>query len=495
MSGLFDQNSGIFGLWRDLDNDVTNGVQSAFVSFEKFLTQVIGPDSIYTELSKLMEALGLSRDPMKMLADGFEWMAGFTKGLVGTIKQFRESINKTTPESAFKWLQGALGGLGGWIAEQYNRFIYWLDKQVKNFDPSSIPSEQISGAIMGFIAGIVDFFNKLDKGKTIQLGMDIIFKLIETIGYVLTHLDPSVYAAVAAVIVGRALFLMAVPVVVGFITSVLGGAMGAIIPAVIGLVTSTILPAIGTAIAGLAATVGIASTGVFGVIVGGIGFLLFRTITTYRMDIINDFEQKLKMFQQVFSGIGELATGIVTLNKDKILSGIGKMFDGINKLFRDVQNKLSILTTGKTQDELDQIAADKKRADALTAKGYSYVVDSDGNERLERNKWTPDGLAQSKYMGHIPAAFGGLLSALSSESRNMPRGAGLAIANTSEAILRPEQLKNLVFGSVAAGAAGMGATFAPQIVINGGGDPQQTAELVMREMERMFGEFTRGQLA
>jgi hypothetical protein len=246
--------------------------------------------------------------------------------------------------------------------------------------------------------------------------------------------------------------------------------------------------------------VGIASAGVFGVIVGGIaliGILLFKTITTYRLDILNDFDQKMKMIQQIFSGIGDVAAGIVTLNKEKILSGLAKMFDGINKLFRDVQNKLSILTTGKTQDELDQIAADKKRADALTARGYSYVVDSDGNERLERNRWTPDELAQPavNYMGHIPSAFGGLLSALSSESRNMPRGAGLAIANTSEAILQPEQLKRLVFGSVAAGAAGMGATFAPQIVIQGGGDPQQTAELVMREMERMFGEFTRGQLA
>ena len=499
ISDLFDPNTGVFGLWKDLDDDVSNGVQSAFVSFGNFLTQIIGPDSIVSEIGKLAEIMGITATtPMRMLSDAFEWMAGFTKNLVGVIKNFRESISKTTPESAFKWLQGALGGLGGWIAEQYNRFIYWLDRQVRDFDPSSIPSEQISGAIMGFIAGIVDFFNKLDKGKTIQLGMDIIFKLIETIGYVLTHLDPSVYAAIAAVIVGRALFLMAVPVVVGFITSVLGGAMGAIIPAVIGLVTSTVLPAIGTAVAGLAAAMGIASTGVFGVIVGGIaliGISLFKTITTYRLDILNDFDQKMKMIQQIFSGIGDVAAGIVTLNKEKILAGLAKMFDGINKLFRDVQNKLSILTTGKTQDELDQIAADKKRADALTAKGYSYVVDSDGNERLERNKWTPDGLAQSKYMGHIPAAFGGLLSALSSESRNMPRGAGIAIANTSEAILQPEQLKRLVFGSVAAGAAGMGATFAPQIVINGGGDPQQTAELVMREMERMFGEFTRGQLA
>jgi hypothetical protein len=221
-----------------------------------------------------------------------------------------------------------------------------------------------------------------------------------------------------------------------------------------------------------------------------VAYWLNRVVTERRQDIIDTWATDWDNISKTISGIWEMGVGILTLNGPLMLEGMTKLFKSINSTFRDLENQWSILTTGKTLDERDQIEADKSRADALTARGYSYVVDSDGNERLERNNW-----AAANYRGHIPAAFGGLLSALSSESRNMPRGAGLAIANTSEAILQPEQLKRLVFGSVAAGAAGMGATFAPQIVIQGGGDPQQTAELVMREMERMFGEFTRGQLA
>ena len=495
VSNLFDPNTGVFGLWKDLDDDVSNGVQSAFVSFGNFLTQIIGPDSIVSEIGKLAEIMGITATtPMRMLSDAFEWMAGFTKNLVGVIKNFRESISKTTPESAFKWLQGALGGLGGWIAEQYNRFIYWLDRQVRDFDPSSIPSEQISGAIMGFIAGVVDFFNKLDKGKTIQLGMDIIFKLFETIGYVMANLDGSVYIAAASVLLGRALLIMAAPAIINFILTATLAALAYLIAPVTALISATILPVLTTAITGFAAALGITSLGLFGLLLAAVvlvGVGLFKIISEHRQEIIDRWNKTWDNIKKALSGAWDAAAGVVTNNAALISQGLSKLFNSINSAIRDFQNQWSVLTTGKTQDERDQIEADKKRADALAAKGYSYVVDSDGNERLERNKWTP----ASKYMGHIPAAFGGLLSALSSESRNMPRGAGLAIANTSEAILQPEQLKRLVFGSVAAGAAGMGATFAPQIVINGGGDPQQTAELVMREMERMFGEFTRGQLA
>jgi len=533
ISDLFDPNTGVFGLWKDLDNDVSNGVQSAFVSFEKFLTQIIGPDSIVSEIGKLAEMMGIkATTPMKMLSDAFEWMAGFTKNLVGVIKNFRESISKTTPESAFKWLQGALGGLGGWIAEQYNRFIYWLDRQVRDFDPSSIPSEQISGAIMGFIAGVADFFNKLDKGRTIQLGMRIIFKLIETIGYVLTNLDPAAYGVIAAVLLARTLpYLIAIKVgsmlgimlsssnllgaavlvgrfvamrfawllafaagrMLGVVAMILGPRLyGAIlfgVGRIAGAIAFNLLSAVGAVTAAFAGMPLIIVASLLTLVVV-VAYWLNRVVTERRQEIIDTWGKSWENIKNAFTGTWDIALGIVMSNGPVLAEGLTALFNSINAVFRDLQNQWSILTTGKTQDERDQIEADKRRADALTARGYSYVVDSDGNERLERNNW-----AAAKYKGHIPAAFGGLLSALSSESRNMPRGAGLAIANTSEAILQPEQLKRLVFGSVAAGAAGMGATFAPQIVIQGGGDPQQTAELVMREMERMFGEFTRGQLA
>jgi hypothetical protein len=99
-----------------------------------------------------------------------------------------------------------------------------------------------------------------------------------------------------------------------------------------------------------------------------------------------------------------------------------------------------------------------------------------------------------KYMGHIPTAANGLFAAAAMEARNMPSGAGLAIANTSEAILRPDQLRNLVNGAVATGAQG-GMVFSPTINIQGGGDAESIARETLRYLQIFFDEHMQGQMA
>jgi hypothetical protein len=489
MSNLFDPNSGLFGLMRDLDSNPDNGLQTAFGSYEKFLAALIGKDGITDQLGKLAETMGLSKDPMKILRDAFDWMAKFTRGLANTIKVFRESISKQTPESAFKGLKDSLGGLSGFLATQYNRFIDWLDKQVKGFNPSSIPTEQISGAVLGFISAIADFFNRLDKAKTVQLGMDIIFKLIETIGYVMTHLDPQVYAAVAGVILARilpgliALRLAGVVAKIGWLS---------IIPAILRSLLPTVYPAFAAIGARFAALI-LAATGAASLVTVGwvvaaitlIGYSLYGTISSRWEECVSSFSQTFDRIKDALIGIWEVGLGIVTLNSPLLFDGLTKLFKSVTDLFHDLQNKISILTTGETLEGRAAREQDFVRQSQLAQQGYVYETDGNGNTSL----------VKSKYMGHIPAAFGGLMTALSTEARNMPRGASLAVANTSEAILQPEQLRRLVFGSAAAGAAGAGMTFAPQITVNGSSDPKQTAEMVMTAMEQMFGEFTRGQLA
>jgi hypothetical protein len=494
MSNLFDPYSGVFGLWRDLDGNADNGTQAAFQSYEKFLQLLIGPTGFADEVGKLAEALGLSADPMKLLRDGFEWMASFTKKLTDTLKRFREGIAKTTPESAFKMLQGALGGLGGFFAEQFNRFVRWLDQQVDDFDPASIPTEQLSGAILGFIGGIADFFNQLDKKELADLGASIIFKLIETIGYVMTHLDPQVYAVMAGAILVRVLPAL---LAAKFGAMALRLVTLTIIPTILKsalVLMATVVPALAGIGARIAAMIAVATGGLPLAIVGSlvlafglVAWSLYRTITTRWDDVVSHFGRLFDKIKTVMSNTWDLAVGIVTLNGPLIFSSLTKLFSGVKQVFDDLANKWSVLTTGKSIAENQVIEQDLAMRQQQAARGNRFETGPDGITRF------PAGTA--KYMGHIPTAFGGLLSALNSETRNMPRGAGLAIANTSEAILRPEQLKNLVFGSVSAGAAQGNMTFAPNITVSGSSDPRQTAEMVMQAMEQMFGEFTRGQLA
>jgi hypothetical protein len=98
--------------------------------------------------------------------------------------------------------------------------------------------------------------------------------------------------------------------------------------------------------------------------------------------------------------------------------------------------------------------------------------------------------ASAKFGGHIPtvAASGGLFDAIFSELRNMPSGASLAIANTSEAILTPRQLNNLVSGSAAAGVVSNSRSSSTsitnhfQIVSN---DPDAVAQKVLEIMDTL----------
>lgn len=98
--------------------------------------------------------------------------------------------------------------------------------------------------------------------------------------------------------------------------------------------------------------------------------------------------------------------------------------------------------------------------------------------------------ATPKWRGNIPSASNGLFEAIKSEQSNMPGGASLAIANTSEYIMTPRQMENFVNNT---SGGGVNVSFG-NIVINGVNDPQNIAEAVMREMSAQLEEYLQGQL-
>lgn len=79
---------------------------------------------------------------------------------------------------------------------------------------------------------------------------------------------------------------------------------------------------------------------------------------------------------------------------------------------------------------------------------------------------------QAKYMGHV--------SPLLEEARNMPSGARLAVANTSEAVLNREQMRGLFEGI----SSGRGGITIGTINVSGSNNPQELARQVVNEIER-----------
>ena len=77
-SSLLDPTSGVFGLMRDLDEE-TKGTQSVFSAYNETLKLLIGSGSIWESLGEIFQKLGLSVDPMKAIAAGFNaFNAGLT---------------------------------------------------------------------------------------------------------------------------------------------------------------------------------------------------------------------------------------------------------------------------------------------------------------------------------------------------------------------------------------------------------------------------------
>ncbi|NJR38523.1 MAG: hypothetical protein HC781_06350 [Leptolyngbyaceae cyanobacterium CSU_1_4] len=68
-STLFDPQTGIFGLSRDLSPE-TEGTQSAFTSLNKLLKNLLGGGGLFEQVSSILQSLGLTADPMQLLADG-----------------------------------------------------------------------------------------------------------------------------------------------------------------------------------------------------------------------------------------------------------------------------------------------------------------------------------------------------------------------------------------------------------------------------------------
>lgn len=101
--------------------------------------------------------------------------------------------------------------------------------------------------------------------------------------------------------------------------------------------------------------------------------------------------------------------------------------------------------------------------------------------------------ASAKWRGNIPAASNGLFEAIKTESANMPSGAGLAIANTSEFILTPDQMKNFVSNS--SGKSISNSFVFGDIVVNGAENVKEIAGAVMREISAQLEEYINGQLA
>lgn len=176
-------------------------------------------------------------------------------------------------------------------------------------------------------------------------------------------------------------------------------------------------------------------------------------------------------------GLPAILVGAITLG----IIGIGKLitsnWDAITKTVQEWSQKIGDAISSLFESILNSVK-------------NLFSIGRDVTPDAQIQTYDP-GIAYGFYKGHIPnnilTASGGLFNAIATENRYKPAGSNLVIANDSEAIFTPAQLKNLITNvSTRGGGNQVSLTISSgAIQINSSsGNPQQIAVQVINMIEQ-----------
>lgn len=492
-SSIFDPTSGIFGLMRDLDPE-KEGIQSAFNSWNDILKDLIGEDGTFTRFGKLLKAIGVKLiDPMVVLKAGFD---KFNKALkfvneiikaVSTYLTFGSSwfdaLKKTekeldilgTVKRVFKTIGIALGN----VVNRIGIGVSWIIEKL----PGLISDWVIGG--LNFMTNYIKTFNASDMAMNSVNGLEGIFltigatllKIIKNIkwGEVLislgTFLDTALKSGVPTV-------LFSVAYISNFLLNAIAAGIGAIAPIIAGAIPAII------------------ATGPF-LIVGAIGFSFGYWLGTKLLEWWNsEGEAKVKQWW----------SDTTSWLSDKWNSFWGGVADGL-LYFVDGLNQWWSKAVGKIQETVSkipglgglapQIPPSNLSANTNVPPAFKGHIPNAANGFI--GAFGPGDMSGkairgstnivSAFKGHIPNAANGLLSAAVRETKAMPSGSNLVMANSSETIIpRGKELaiKNRV-GNI---------NFNPVFNISGNNtNPQELAQMVLNELDKALNQYAGAKLA
>ena len=473
---LFDEDTGLFGLKRDLDSKLP-GVQSAFQSFNEMLSKMIGGDGVFAQIQQILAAFNLP-DPMAILRNALDFASGVLDKLINILKGINGLLS-----SGFD----AASTLPLLVGQLFEGFLSVVEGLGAGFDPDKF------GAILADgVDAIFTFFGELFSGVIFGFGTDknsvaarvamilggFVTGAIATVASFFSNLDSSTWMGVAAVALGAVL-----------------------VPAIATGLGAIALPLIGAAsialVGGVPILLAVAAAAAFGAMASAIvqnqaGILsslepFFAAFRAFGAAIASVFEILRSVLQGDFDGAianAQVAAGVLGAAMNALGSVFAAMFDSI----ASAANMISVPLGGgriRTIGERQASAVSRRQQESAVAKAYP--------DRSSRGG--------GRWAGHIPSAipaFEGLFSAAAQEARMMPSGAELAIANTSEAILTPAMLRNLVSGSVAMGASGVssgGNQITNNFSISGVSDPDAVAQRVLALLDQYLSDEMQGQIA
>lgn len=473
MSTLFDPTVGIFGFQRDL-NESQQGVQSAFTAIAEGLAALIGSDGLFLTIGDVLTTLGFEfQDPMVTLQQAGFFFAAKIRFVTTVLKRFG-AIFEASPDAAVTFLGNQINyfiksfnlkNLGEWLSETINSIF----QNAAGFDYGTV-----FAAIGKFLADVVneasDFLEGLDYGAIAKTAINLIGAFLQGFGAFLLSLDFSSYISIAAIVGGvgiAALIGTAITTAAGLVTAAVSFAASVLAPGVVAAAAG--LPIILVAGAALAIAA------------------LAKAIIDNWDALWGGIKATLDWIGNVIMGSFKMLAGIFTLNMDlakdgmsQWLTGMTGLFDWLNARIDDVKAQFGMQTSGQARAE--QVAMEAERRFQAANAADTRVI-------------TP---VPSRSEGYIPNAanglnVGGILQAAIREGQRMPSGAGLAIANTSEAILNQAQQRALA-NRLSASSGGGGMTINSLVVQSAATDAQGIAQDIMRAIADEYRAYQQSKL-
>ncbi len=422
MSTLFDPMTGLFGLSRDLD-DKAKGTQSAFTSLNTLLNSLIGGGGLMEQVSGILQSLGLTADPMRMLRDGIDrinQLVVFVNGFLGGIRvglgegygDFGELLTSklrlvradilTYFSNFFAFDVNSFGAIAQNLGYQLSRALNEGIAFLNGIDYGAVLSNvgtTIAQSINILFAGLFGFLAGLDYGAIAGLASNLAGGLFKGLSAFLMNLDWKVYAGLAA----AALVAFLVPGVITFAT----GLVAAFLAATVGLPALLIAAAM-FAVAALAKVIYDNWGAITNLVQEG-----WTLMTTAVGDAWNTVTGKVSEF---FTWIG----GLIDQAKQLLMD---------NPISRAVGGTVNAV--GGATAAIGGAISNPAQAVAQTASLFNPtggVISAGAN--LFSN-------VIPKFDGHIPNAASGLIGAAVAESNAMPSGAQVVVANDKEFILKP----------------------------------------------------------
>jgi hypothetical protein len=414
VSGLFDPMGGVFGIMRDLDPNV-DGQQTAFNEIKKTMALLIGSDGMLAQVGGIMEALGLSVDPMRVLQQATQRLNQFLTRVSQILGAFKGDISAgaipINPQSIAREIGYRLGGL-------FNQGM----KVLAGIDINSAlgaAGAAIAGGLNFLSTAIISLLSSVDYGQVAGFVGSLVTGIFKGLLLLLGGLNWQSYALI-------------------------GG----------GLLVAAIVPGIVTFAGGLVATFLAGTVGLPVLLVAAAAFAIAALVKS----IIDNWTSISAMIQEAFTGIGQafgavmqVVIGVVTLNGGMIRDGLTSLFEAVSGWIQSAKDTWATLTGGQTSGEQKADAAydaANARFEAAKAAKATKTAPIAAPGAAPAGPTVPaafNGHIPNAAMGLIPSAFsgkvgnyaGGLVGAATAEAKAMPTGAQVVVANSKEFILKP----------------------------------------------------------